>query len=292
MRVILQIISRNSKVFLRDRSAVMFSFFATFIIIMLYALFLGKVNVDSIKEQVHHSENVRWLVDSWIMAGILVVNTVTVTLGVFGKMVADQEQKRINGFLVSPIKRGQLVLGYLLSAVIIGIGLSLFSLAIAEIYIFSFGGKLLTLIELLKVIGLIIVNVFSSASMVFFFASFIKSNSGFTALSSVVGSLIGFLTGIYIPVGILPSAIQTIIKFVPATHGTVLMRQVFMEAPTKKVFAGMPANALSDFNEQMGNVMKVNGAEFGVLPMILVLIFSGILFIILSTFVLKKKKEN
>jgi multidrug/hemolysin transport system permease protein len=75
------ITSRNLKVFFRDKSAVFFSLLAVFIIIGLYALFLGDVWVNSLTE-VHDA---RFLMDSWIMAGLLAVTSVTTTMGAFGQ---------------------------------------------------------------------------------------------------------------------------------------------------------------------------------------------------------------
>ena len=57
---------RNLLVFFKDKSSVFFSLFAVFIIIGLYALFLG----DMMAEQVAGLENGRFVMDSWISAGL------------------------------------------------------------------------------------------------------------------------------------------------------------------------------------------------------------------------------
>ena len=55
---------RNLKVFFRDRSSVFFSLLAVFIIIALYAVFLG----DTITGGMEDVEGIDFLMNSWIIA--------------------------------------------------------------------------------------------------------------------------------------------------------------------------------------------------------------------------------
>ncbi len=281
--------ARNTKIFLRDRTSVFFSFLSMLIILMLYVLFLGEVNVSSIKAQVGDVPGIRWLIDSWIMAGILVVNSVTVTLGVLGGMVSDREEKRLSGFLVAPVGRLTLTAGHLLSALFVGVLMNLVTFALSQVYILLSGGQLLPVLSMLKVLGLIVANVFSGSALVLFLISFVRSNGAFGALSTMIGTLIGFLTGIYMPIGILPEAIQTITKLIPATHGAVMMRRIFMEQPMAQVFKGAPASVVTAFEKEMGCVIPAGGGNLSDGVMLLVLILSGCLFLGLATWRFSKK---
>ena len=80
---------RNLLVFFKDKSSVFFSLFAVFIIIGLYALFLG----DMMAEQVAGLENGRFVMDSWISAGLIAITPVTSTMGALGAIIADKESK-------------------------------------------------------------------------------------------------------------------------------------------------------------------------------------------------------
>lgn len=292
MRLILDLAGRNLKVYLRDRAAVFFSLLSVFIIIGLYAFFLGDTNVRSIEGMAGNASrsDVRWLVDSWIMAGILVVNGITVSLGVFGVMIDDESRKRLHGFLVAPIRRSQLVAGYLIAANVAGLLLSLVALFLAELYIGANGGSFLTAGELLKVIGLILLNVLSSSSLVFLMVSFIRTASGFSTLSTILGTIIGFLTGIYVPIGVLPEFLQTIIKFVPASHTAALMRQVFMERPLEAVFSKAPAGLATEYQTIFGVIVSFNDKALSQLVMLLIVIGSGLVFLGLSVFRMNRRK--
>ena len=85
---------RNLKVFFRDRSSVFFSLLAVFIIIALYAVFLG----DTITGGMEDVDGIDFLMNSWIIAGILAVISMTSTLGAFGIMVEDRAKKIVKDF--------------------------------------------------------------------------------------------------------------------------------------------------------------------------------------------------
>lgn len=291
MSAILHLASRNIKVYLRDRTSVFFSMISVFIIIGLYAVFLGSNTVQSIEQSVGEGvEGVRWLVDSWIMAGILVVNSVTVTLGVFGTMIDDESKKRLSGFLVAPVSRGKLVTGYLVAAVSVGIMLSLLALALAEIYIVANGGQFLSMTALFKVLGLLIYNTLASSCLVFFLVSLVRTASGFATLSTILGTTIGFITGIYMPIGAFPEAVQSVIKVIPTSHAAALMRQIMMEGPLDKVFAGAPIALYDDFTTVFGMRIFFGTTEVTTGTMLLVVGAAGLLFLGLSIIRMSRRK--
>ncbi len=277
-----KLIKRNIKVYFRDKISVFFSFLSILIIIVLYALFLGSIQVRAIEETAGKVAGARFMVDSWIMAGIIAVSSITVALGSLGTMVDDQHKKILRDFIVAPIKRRQIVASYIITTFIITLMIGIFTLVIAQVYIVISGGELVSLIQLLKVLGIMLLCVFSSASLMFFVASFIKTTNAFATLSTIIGTMIGFLAGIYVPMGILPQAVQSVIKFVPISHGAALLRQVLMERPLEMVFEGALPSVMQSYMEFNGVVFKVGDSELSALAMILILAGSGVLFFGLS----------
>ena len=290
MTAVANLISRNIKLFFRDKTSVFFSLLAVFIIIGLYVLFLGNMMSGNLNDL--FGNNARFAVDSWIMAGLLAVISMTTTMGAFGIMVEDTSNKIIKDFSSSPIKRSQLAGGYVLSSFIIGLIMSLVALILAEAYIFIGGGKLLSLISLIKLLGVMLLSVFSSSAMVFFIVSFFKSNNAFSTASTIIGTLIGFLTGIYIPIGSLPEAVQVAIKIFPLSHAGALFRQIMMEVPISAAFADLPVQAADSFKEQMGVIFYAGSIRMSSLSSILVLVSSGILFYVLSVLKFSIKKKS
>lgn len=278
---------RNLKVFFKDRSSVFFSLLAVFTIIGLYALFLGDVWTSGFEGM----SGVRYLMDSWIMAGLLAVTSVTTTMGAYGIMVDDRARKRNKDFIASPISNRSIVGGYIASAIIIGIVMNLVTLVLAEVYIVANGGKLMGAMVLLKVLGLIVLSTVTNSSLILFMVSFFKSSNAFATASAVLGTLIGFLTGIYLPIGMLPEGVQWVVKCFPPSHAAVLLRQVIMEAPLAETFAGAPAETTAEFKESMGVIFQFGDWTAAPWFSILLLLLTGVVFYCLSLISLSRKSR-
>jgi len=290
MNIMISLVKRNLKLFFRDRMSVFFSLLAVFIIIGLYVLFLGDMTTNSLKTL--FGENARFVVDTWIMAGILSVTSITTTMGAFGIMIDDTVKKISKDFSSAPLKRSQLAGGYIISSFLIGLIMSIVAFLGAEIYIVARGGKLLELLPFLKLLGVMLLSVFASSSMVFFIVSFFKSANAFATASTILGTLIGFLTGIYIPIGSLPSAIQTVIKIFPISYSGVLFRQIMMDTPMSIAFKNVPAQVIDIFKQTMGIVFFFNGKEVSPFMCILILVITGVVFYLLAVIRISIKKKN
>ncbi len=278
---------RNLLVFFKDKASVFFSLLSAFIIIGLYALFLGDVWTESLSDLT----GVRYLMDSWIVAGLLAVTSVTTTMGAFGTMVDDKKKKIIKDIHSSPIPRASIAGGYIFSAFVIGVIMCLVTLVLAEIYIVANGGALLGGVTLVKVLGLILLSTFSNTTMVLFVVSFFNSSNAFATASTIIGTIIGFLTGIYIPIGSLPEAVQWVIKVFPPSHSAALLRQVMMADPLAATFAGIPAEYLTEFKETMGVTFRFGNTAITPAISVLILVGSGLLFLGLSILSLSRKKK-
>jgi multidrug/hemolysin transport system permease protein len=281
---------RNIKIYLRDRLSVFFSFLSALIIIMLYALFLRNNMVKSIASEAGGLLHVPWLVDSWLVAGLIVVNSITVSLGVLGLMISDQTGNRLRSFLISPVSRRTIVSGYLAAAWIVGSILTFFTFIVGEIYIVLNGGELLSFMGMLQIAALILLNVFSNTSLIFCAVAVMRSEAAFQTFSTILGTVIGFLTGIYVPIGVLSNVIQWFTKFVPATYGVALTRQVYLKEPITQMFTGAPQTVVTGFEKYFGS--RVFWGEFQCPPylMVLILLLSGICFMGISVIIISKKK--
>ncbi len=278
---------RNLLVFFKDKASVFFSLLSVFIIIGMYALFLGDVWTSSMEGV----PNARTIMDCWIVAGLIAVTSVTTTMGAFGTMVEDKSKKIIKDIRSSPMPRVSIAGGYILSAFIIGVIMCIVALALCQLYLLSGGGALFTGIQLLKIFGLILLSTFSNTALVLFFVSFFQSNNAFSIASTIIGTVIGFLTGIYIPIGQLPAGVQTVIKFFPPSHSALLLRQVMMEDAFKTGFAGAPAGLADGFKQMLGVTFQIGDQTITPIISILILILAGILFLGLAMLNLSRKKR-
>ncbi|NCB52061.1 MAG: ABC transporter permease [Clostridia bacterium] len=278
---------RNLKVFFKDRAAVFFSLLAVFIIIGLYALFLGDAWAGSFEGMT----GVRFLMDSWIVAGLLAVASITTTMGAFGIMVDDRVKKINKDFVASPISSGSIVGGYILGAIVIGIIMSLATLVLSEIYIVANGGELMALLVLLKVLGLVVLSTVANSALVLFMVTFFNSSNAFATASTILGTLIGFLTGVYLPIGILPEAVQWIVKCFPVSHAAALFRQVIMAAPIAATFNGAPEQMVTSFEKLMGVRFDFGGTAASPALSTAILLVTAAVFYLLSLLRLSRKRR-
>ncbi len=277
--------NRNLKLYFRNKGSVFFSLLAVFIIVGLYAVFLGDVWLS----ESMGTENRQILMNNWLIAGILAVASATTTMGAFGIMVEDKAKKIYRDFYSSPIKRSSVTGGYLLSAFVIGVLMSLVALLIGQIFIIIKGGEMFGMEAGLKLLGLILLNTLTNTAMVGFIVSFFSSQNSFSTASTIVGTLIGFLTGIYLPIGNLPEAVQYIVKLFPVSHGAALFRQVMMEQSINAAFAGAPAEILDNFKESMGIIYRFGEYTITSFESVVILLGTAVVFYLLSVWNMSRK---
>ena len=298
MRTTLQLVKRNSLMYLRDKSSVFFSMLSMLIVLGLMVVFLGNMNRDNVVNLLSEygedrntdvdMENAEHLIEMWTVAGILVVNAVMVTLTVIGTRIQDEEKKRLQSFYVAPVKPVKIALGYIFSALFIGTIMCILTLVVAEAYIFFKGGSILNLKETLTVIGLILLNVFLYSCILFFVGMFVKSDSAWSGFGTVIGTLVGFVGGIYLPVGFLPEKVQTVLKALPVLHGNAMMRDIFTKRALEETFAGVPKEVVAEYKNYMGITVEVGGEVLSGEIQVAFLLGFAIIMIIGSTIAWKK----
>jgi len=231
------------------------------------------------------------LTDTWIMAGLLSVTSFTTTMGAFGTMVDDRVKKVFKDFAASPMKRSSMVGGYILSSFVIGILMCLVAFVLLDGYLFINDGVIIGLTATLQVFGLIVITTLANTSLIFFITSLFHSQNAFTTASIIIGTLIGFITGIYLPIGNFPDGVQMIIKLFPISYSASLFRQVIMTAPLAEAFAGAPAEYLAGFSHDMGVTFSFGSYVVTPLVSILILVGTSIVFYGLSLLTVSRKQK-
>lgn len=282
------LIRRNMKVYFRDRSAVFFSLLSVLIIIGLYVLFLGNTLSQDLKDV----PDAKFLINSWLVAGILTVASVTTTLGALGIMVEDNTGKVSWDFYASPIPRWKTAAAYVISSFLTGSILSLVAFAVSEGFLVAEGGTLLSAEKAAEVCGLLLLSSFAGSSLTLFLVSFLRSRNAYSAVSTIVGTLIGFLTGVYIPIGELPSSVQAAIRWFPLSHSASLMRRVLVEEPMSAAFAHAPAATEQAFCREMGITLAWNGKDVTVLWSALFLVGTALVLYVLAAWNLSRRRNN
>ncbi|WP_339194735.1 ABC transporter permease [Solibacillus sp. FSL R5-0449] len=275
------LIVRNNKIFFRDRMLVFFSMLTVLISIGLFIVFLQKVQIDAISQVIAMTPAVELVVSQWMIAGILTMTGMTSTLAVFAIFVSDQESKRTADFLVTSASRTSIQLSYVISSVIIGFIMTSIAFIVCELYLLSLGGDLPNVKKLLQLFGVIMLGVLLSAMINLVIVLLTRTAKAFSTVNSLVGTLIGFLCAVYVPMGVLPKVIQTVIHLFPVSHVAVLLRQLLMEDSLQTVF-GNAEEAMNSYMLTYGVVYEVDGNILGTLSSVLFICTSIVGIVIIS----------
>lgn len=272
MRSVAILTGRNLRLFFRDRAGVFFSLLSALILIGLYALFLGGLQVDNLTEQLPNATegDIQWFVNTWVFAGITMITTLTTALAALAVFVDDKASGRFSDFIVSPIRRPELILGYLLSSFVISFTMTLVIVAIGQLYLLIQGNALMTVEETATTIGYVAISSLAFAALSSFIVTFLRSSGAFAALSTVVGTIIGFLAGAYIPACTLPDGIVNVMNALPFAQSAMLIRGPMTAQPLATLADGrtQAADAIEAFygiSAHVGDFEVTSGFAIAVL---------------------------
>jgi multidrug/hemolysin transport system permease protein len=242
MSVVLAIVGRNLRLFFRDRLNVFFSLLGAVILFGLYTLFLGNLQTADLADSLPGATTaeVQAFVDSWMFAGIVLITTVTTGLGGLAVLVDDDQSGRFRDFLVAPLRRGQLVLGYLLSAVVVAVILSLVVLAISVVYLGLVRGTWLSPSAIGRIVLIVMLSCLAFTSISALIVSFVRTNGAFSGLATIVGTVLGFIAAAYIPIGAFPDAVASVVAALPFAQAGMLMRREFSDETLAAITADAP----------------------------------------------------
>jgi len=297
------LIGRNLKRYFRDRGTVFFSLLTMLIVIALMLFFLGDMNIQSIvntADEMHISNldrvesNAKIYFLLWTVAGILAVNTVTVTLTLIGFQIKDSSEHRMQSFFVSPVSRLKISLGYIGAAWICSMIIGIITLIISEIYVVSQGAQAFSILENLEIIGMVAANSFTYAALMNLISQFVKNEGAWSGFGTVIGTLVGFLGAIYIPMGGLPEGVQTFLKCTPVLYGTSMLRSVMTAHASETLFADFGAELSETVAEEYAREMGVT-VSFGdeILPVwgeVAIILICGIILAGAAVIVARRKR--
>lgn len=187
MEQFMTITKRNLKIYFRDKGTIFFSLLSMLVVICLMMFFLGDMNVESItrilsefpgRDAAADEKNAELLVLSWTFAGILSINAVTVTLAAYSVMIKDRETGKLNSIYTSPISRTIITAGYVAAAWLASVCVCLLTLTVTEIYGIIKGLEWFSFATHIKLIGMIMVNSFVYAALMYVLAMLAKTEGG------------------------------------------------------------------------------------------------------------------
>ena len=237
MRGFLGLTKRNLLLFFKDKQSILFSLLTSMIVLALYLLFLKDTFVSAMDSAINQFPGLSSLIDKndkdmfanlILLTGILGSAMITVPYNCLITLVKDRENKVDYDILATPLKRGQIILSYFVSAAVSSVILTGIILAVGLATICMHGDVYLGTIDILKAFGVVALGSISATSIFMIVVLFLKSVSASGAFFGLLSAVSGFIIGAYIPISQFSEAIQTVCNIFPASQITIVLRNVLI----------------------------------------------------------------
>ena len=251
MRGILGFIKRNVLLFFKDWQSILFSLLTSIIVLVLYLLFLKGTFVSAIQSAMEQypglasmvpQKDIAMFANLLLLTGILGSAMISIPFSCITILVRDRANKVDYDILATPLKRGQIIFAYFVSAVLSSTLLTGFILAIGLVGISLQGDAHLNAIQLVKSFAVVALGSISASAIFMIVVLFFKSVSACEAFFGLLSAASGFVIGAYIPISQFSNEVQTVCNLFPASQITIMLRNILLNGLLEHVntsLAGM-----------------------------------------------------
>ena len=237
MRGILGLIKRNLLLFFKDWQSILFSLLTSIIVLVLYLLFLKGTFVSAMQSAMEQypgsasmvsETDIDMFANLLLLTGILGSAMISVPFSCITTLVRDRANKVDYDILSTPLKRGQIIFAYFVSAVLSSTLLTGFILAIGLVGISLQGDTHLNAIQLVKSFAVVALGSISASAIFMIVVLFFKSVSACEAFFGILSAASGFMIGAYIPISQFSDGVQTVCNLFPASQITIILRNILL----------------------------------------------------------------
>ena len=294
MRQIISLTKRNMKVFLRDKTGVFFSLLSPLLVLLLFILFLGDLQIDSVRATLENfgvidlfskkfPEAVAY---NWLVAGVLGVSAITVSFSCLAVIITDREKGIENDYKASPISNIKVYIAYILG-VFLSTLLIMIIVSIAGIILLAVTGSLnMDLTDVLVLYGNIILGSFNAALFAYALTSFIKTTGAHGAFTGLICAVSGFMIGAYMPLSSFPKPIQYFCSIIPGSHSAGLARAALLDNYVAEA-SSKSTEVAESLNEYFSLKINLFGNNIDKTGMFTYLLISTVIFLIINVIIIK-----
>ena len=237
MRGILGFIKRNLLLFFKDWQSILFSLLTSIIVLVLYLLFLKGTFVSAIQSAMEQypglasmvpQKDIDMFANLFLLSGILGSAMISVPFSCITVLVKDRANKVDYDILATPMKRGQIIFAYFVSAVLTSILLNSIILAVGLIGIRMQGNMYLNISQVVKVFSVVALGSISASAIFMIVVLFFKTVSACEAFFGILSAASGFVIGAYIPISQFSNEVQTVCNLFPASQITIMLRNILL----------------------------------------------------------------
>jgi len=237
MRGILGFIKRNVLLFFKDWQSILFSLLTSIIVLVLYLLFLKGTFVSAIQRAMEQypglasmvpQKDIAMFANLFLLSGILGSAMISVPFSCITVLVKDRANKVDYDILSTPLKRGQIIFAYFVSAVLTSTLLTDIILAVGLIGIRMQGNMYLNASQVIKAFSVVALGSISASAIFMIIVLFFKTVSACETFFGILSAASGFVIGAYIPISQFSNEIQTVCNLFPASQITIMLRNILL----------------------------------------------------------------
>ena len=238
MRGILGLIKRNLLLFFKDWQSILFSLLTSIIVLVLYLLFLKGTFVSTMQSAMEQypgsasmvsETDIDMFVNLLLLTGILGSAMISVPFSCITTLVRDRANKVDYDILATPMKRGQIIFAYFVSAVLSSTLLTGIILTIGLVGIRMQGNIYLNASQVIKAFSIVALGSISASAIFMIIVLFFKTVSACEAFFGILSAASGFVIGAYIPISQFSNGVQTVCNLFPASQITIMLRNILLK---------------------------------------------------------------
>ena len=244
------LISRNTKCYFKNKFMFFMSLITPLILFVLYVTFLRNVYISSFKgvsaefNVIIEERVLNGITGAWLLSSILSVSSFTVAFCSNIIMVEDKMNSMINDFNVSPVKSTTIAISYYISNFFVTFIVIISIMIVGHIYLAIIGWYISALDTFMIIVDCICGILFGTL-LAGIIESFISTQGGVSAVSTLVSSMYGFICGAYMPLSQFSEGLRNVLGLWPGTYGVGIMRNHYMNGYVDEIVKGIadPATA-------------------------------------------------
>ena len=272
MKSYMGLTKRNLLIYFKDKQSILFSLLTSIIVFALYMLFLKSSfadaidsvlgNIPAISERIN-SEDIDMLTSFILLAGIIGSAMITVPYNCLQTVVNDRENGIDRDILATPVKRWQIVLSYFTASGLSAMIMNGIILTVGLIVLRINGNLYMEASDLLGTYLVVALGCLSSTAVFMMIVPFFRSSSACGAFFGILSAVSGFVIGAYIPISQFSDRVQTICNIFPASHVTILLRNVLLDGVLSNIDNSIGGIDKGAFVDSIKDIFTFRASMFG-----------------------------
>lgn len=282
------LIARHLKLYLKKPSNIVLSFLSSLVILSLYFLFIRDFTIQAVSDYGFISNYNELFVDRLMTSGLLIVIGTTSMLSIVFIFMKDKNNNIIKDFMITKVSKLKIYYSYVFASFIISMVITTLIYIGIETYFITTTQITFSYQRILYSILTIFLSNMISSLLVVIVAILLKSQTSFSTFETLYGVVIGFFTGVYIPIGYYPDLIRNIFFYFPLCQTTSILRNMETKTVVTEILKNYSKEGHHILYETFGIHLTFKGEVISIPDQLKMLLVCFLLLNVIIIFFIKK----